>query len=123
MPRRLEPGSPPIDAAASGPGITASQVSAAMAAGLVLMAGTGFSLPSILLIAIAVGIVAWIATSFVPQRLGKDLVGGPEPSLKRVAGAASNCRRHCARGTTRRWHGPPRADHRMPKKVAATGTA
>jgi anaerobic C4-dicarboxylate transporter DcuA/anaerobic C4-dicarboxylate transporter DcuB len=68
----------------SGLGITASPVSAAMAAYLVLMAGTGYELPQILLITIPSAIVACIATSFVQQRLGKDLLDDPE-FLKRVA--------------------------------------
>ncbi|MBD3942991.1 anaerobic C4-dicarboxylate transporter family protein [Microbacterium sp. NEAU-LLC] len=68
----------------SGLGITASPVSAAMAAYLVLMAGTGYELPQILLITIPSAIVACIATSFVQQRLGKDLLDDPE-FLGRVA--------------------------------------
>lgn len=67
----------------SGLGITASPVSAAMAAYLVLMAGTGYELPQILLITIPSAIVACIATSFVQQRLGKDLLDDPE-FLRRV---------------------------------------
>lgn len=68
----------------SGLGITASPVSAAMAAYLVLMAGTGYELPQILLITIPSALVACIATSFVQQRIGKDLLDDPE-FLKRVA--------------------------------------
>ena len=67
----------------SGLGITASPVSAAMAAYLVLMEGTGYGLPQILLITIPAAIVACIVTSFVQQRLGKDLLDDPE-FLKRV---------------------------------------
>lgn len=67
----------------SGLGITASPVSAAMAAYLVLMDGTGYGLPQILLITIPAAIVACIVTSFVQQRLGKDLLDDPV-FLKRV---------------------------------------
>ncbi len=67
----------------SGLGITASPVSAAMAAYLVLMEGTGYGLPQILLITIPAAIVACIATSFVQQRVGKDLLEDKE-FLKRV---------------------------------------
>ncbi|MET4157444.1 anaerobic C4-dicarboxylate transporter [Agromyces sp. PvR057] len=67
----------------SGLGITASPVSAAMAAYLVLMDGTGYGLPQILLITVPAAIVACIVTSFVQQRLGKDLLDDPE-FLKRV---------------------------------------
>ena len=67
----------------SGLGITASPVSAAMAAYLVLMDGTGYGLPQILLITIPAAIVACIVTSLVQQRLGKDLLDDPV-FLKRV---------------------------------------
>nr|BFF11828.1 anaerobic C4-dicarboxylate transporter [Microbacterium flavescens] len=67
----------------SGLGITASPVSAAMAAYLILMEGTGYGSPQILLVTIPAAIVACIATSFVQQRLGKDLLDDPE-FLKRV---------------------------------------
>ena len=67
----------------SGLGITASPVSAAMAAYLVLMDGTGYGLPQILAITIPAAIVACLATSFVQQRIGKDLLDDPE-FLKRV---------------------------------------
>jgi anaerobic C4-dicarboxylate transporter DcuA len=67
----------------SGLGITASPVSAAMAAYLVLMAGTGYGLPQILLITIPAALVACVATSIVQQRLGKDLLDDPV-YLKRV---------------------------------------
>ena len=68
----------------SGLGITASPVSAAMAAYLVLMDGTGYGLPQILLITIPAAIVACIVASFVQQHVGKDLLDDPE-FLKRVA--------------------------------------
>ncbi|MET1016685.1 MAG: anaerobic C4-dicarboxylate transporter family protein, partial [Leifsonia flava] len=61
----------------SGLGITASPVSAAMAAYIVLMDGTGYGLPQILLITIPAAIVACIVTSFVQQRIGKDLLDDP----------------------------------------------
>ncbi|WP_308799338.1 SLC13 family permease [Agromyces silvae] len=61
----------------SGLGITASPVSAAMAAYLVLMDGTGYGLPQILLITIPAALVACIVTSFVQQRIGKDLLDDP----------------------------------------------
>src|SRR4029079_15979569 len=64
-------------------GITASPVSAAMAAYLVLMEGTGYGLPQILGITIPAAIVACLATSFVQQRIGKDLIEDPE-YVKRV---------------------------------------
>jgi anaerobic C4-dicarboxylate transporter DcuA len=67
----------------SGLGITASPVSAAMAAYLVLMDGTGYGLPQILLITIPAAIVACIVTSIVQQRVGKDLLDDPV-FLKRV---------------------------------------
>ncbi|MRG59475.1 hypothetical protein GE115_06255 [Agromyces sp. CFH 90414] len=67
----------------SGLGITASPVSAAMAAYLVLMDGTGFGLPQILAITIPAAIVACLVTSLVQQRVGKELVDDPE-FLKRV---------------------------------------
>ncbi|MGX5695957.1 SLC13 family permease [Agromyces soli] len=67
----------------SGLGITASPVSAAMAAYLVLMEGTGYGLPQILLITIPAAIVACIVTSIVQQRIGKDLLDDPV-FLKRV---------------------------------------
>ncbi len=67
----------------SGLGITASPVSAAMAAYIVLMEGTGYGLPQILLITIPAAIVACIATSFVQQRLGKSLLDD-EDFLRRV---------------------------------------
>ena len=67
----------------SGLGITASPVSAAMAAYLVLMEGTGYGLPQILAITVPAAIVACIVTSFVQQRIGKDLLDDPE-YLKRV---------------------------------------
>jgi anaerobic C4-dicarboxylate transporter DcuA/anaerobic C4-dicarboxylate transporter DcuB len=69
---------------ASGLGITSSPVSAAMAAYLVLMEGTGMGLPQILAITIPAAIVACIATSLVQQRIGKELLDDPE-YLKRVA--------------------------------------
>ncbi|SFS14546.1 anaerobic C4-dicarboxylate transporter DcuA [Microbacterium sp. cf046] len=64
-------------------GITSSPVSAAMAAFLVLMEGTGYGLPQILLITIPAAIVACIVASFVQQRIGKDLLDDPK-FLKRV---------------------------------------
>ncbi|GAA1779693.1 anaerobic C4-dicarboxylate transporter [Agromyces lapidis] len=68
----------------SGLGITASPVSAAMAAYLVLMDGTGYGLPQILLITVPAAIIACIATSAVQQRIGKDLLDDPV-FMKRVA--------------------------------------
>ncbi len=67
----------------SGLGITASPVSAAMAAYLVLMDGTGYGLPQILAVTVPAAIVACIVTSLVQQRVGKDLVDDPV-FLKRV---------------------------------------
>ncbi|MDR7190076.1 anaerobic C4-dicarboxylate transporter DcuA/anaerobic C4-dicarboxylate transporter DcuB [Microbacterium sp. BE35] len=61
----------------SGLGITASPVSAAMAAYLVLMDGTGYGLPQILAVTVPAAIVACIATSFVQQRIGKNLLDDP----------------------------------------------
>lgn len=58
-------------------GITASPVSAAMAAYLILASPQGFSLVSILLITIPAAIVACIATSFIQQRVGKELLDDP----------------------------------------------
>jgi anaerobic C4-dicarboxylate transporter len=62
----------------SGLGITASPVSAAMAAYLVLMESKGFGLPQVLLITIPSAIIACLVTSFVQQRIGKELVADPE---------------------------------------------
>ncbi|WP_426517003.1 anaerobic C4-dicarboxylate transporter [Diaminobutyricibacter sp. McL0618] len=62
----------------SGLGITASPVSAAMAAYLVLIEKEGFSLPQVLLITIPSAIIACIATSVVQQRIGKELVDDPK---------------------------------------------
>lgn len=62
-------------------GITASPVSAAMAAYLVL--ASPFSLVQILSITIPAAIVACLVTSFVQQRIGKELLDDPE-FLKRV---------------------------------------
>ncbi|WP_258132254.1 anaerobic C4-dicarboxylate transporter family protein [Microbacterium sp. MYb62] len=64
-------------------GITASPVSAAMAAYLVLLEPSGFSLVKILAITVPSAIVACLLTSFVQQRLGKELLDDPE-FLKRV---------------------------------------
>jgi anaerobic C4-dicarboxylate transporter len=62
----------------SGLGITASPVSAAMAAYLVLIEKEGFSLPQVLIITIPSAIIACLATSFVQQRIGKKLVDDPK---------------------------------------------
>ncbi|GAA1833137.1 SLC13 family permease [Agromyces salentinus] len=70
----------------SGLGITASPVSAAMAAYLVLMDGTGFGLPQILLITVPAALVACVVTSFVQQRIGKDLLDDPVYLAKVEAG-------------------------------------
>lgn len=67
----------------SGLGITASPVSAAMAAYLVLMESKGFGLPQVLAITVPAAIVACIVTSFVQQRVGKELLADPV-FLKRV---------------------------------------
>ncbi|WP_348788823.1 anaerobic C4-dicarboxylate transporter family protein [Leifsonia sp. NPDC080035] len=67
----------------SGLGITASPVSAAMAAYLVLMESKGFGLPQVLAITVPSAIVACIVTSFVQQRVGKELLADPV-FLKRV---------------------------------------
>jgi anaerobic C4-dicarboxylate transporter DcuA len=61
----------------SGLGITASPVSAAMAAYLTLLP-SGFTLPKILAITIPASIVACIATSIVQQRIGRELHEDPE---------------------------------------------
>ena len=58
-------------------GITASPVSAAMAAYLTLLP-KDFGLGKILAITIPASIVACIATSFVQQRIGKELLDDPE---------------------------------------------
>jgi anaerobic C4-dicarboxylate transporter DcuA/anaerobic C4-dicarboxylate transporter DcuB len=62
----------------SGLGITASPVSAAMAAMVGLMEPMGFSLTEILLITIPTSVVAIVAGSFVQNRLGKELKDDPE---------------------------------------------
>ncbi|MBO1737265.1 anaerobic C4-dicarboxylate transporter family protein [Leifsonia sp. TF02-11] len=67
----------------SGLGITASPVSAAMAAYLVLMEAKGFGLPQVLAITVPSAIVACVVTSFVQQRIGKELLHDPV-FLKRV---------------------------------------
>ncbi|NNC11637.1 hypothetical protein HII28_07075 [Planctomonas sp. JC2975] len=61
----------------SGLGITASPVSAAMAAYLVLIEAKGFTLPHVLLITIPSAIIACLVTSFVQQRVGKELKDDP----------------------------------------------
>lgn len=61
----------------SGLGITASPVSAAMAAYLVLVETDSFGLPQILMITVPAAIIACLATSFVQQRIGKELVDDP----------------------------------------------
>ena len=58
----------------SGLGITASPVSAAMAAYLVLLEPSGFTLVSILAITVPSALVACVVTSFVQQRIGKELL-------------------------------------------------
>ncbi|GAA1964730.1 anaerobic C4-dicarboxylate transporter family protein [Agromyces allii] len=68
-------------------GITASPVSAAMAAYLVLMDGTGYGLPQILAITIPASLVACVATSVVQQRIGKELVHDPKFLAKVKEGA------------------------------------
>ena len=72
----------------SGLGITASPVSAAMAAYLVLMEHTGFTLPKVLLITIPSALIACVATSFVQQRIGKDLLDDPVYLERVKAGTA-----------------------------------
>jgi anaerobic C4-dicarboxylate transporter len=67
----------------SGLGITASPVSAAMAAYLVLMESKGFGLPQVLAITVPSAIVACLVTSLVQQRIGKELLNDPV-YLKRV---------------------------------------
>src|SRR6478736_395786 len=71
----------------SGLGITASPVSAAMAAYLVLMDGTGYGLPQILAITIPASIVACLATSVVQQRIGKELRNDPKYRARVRAGS------------------------------------
>ncbi|SDH70161.1 anaerobic C4-dicarboxylate transporter DcuA [Leifsonia sp. 98AMF] len=71
----------------SGLGITASPVSAAMAAYLVLMESKGFGLTQVLVITIPSAIVACIVTSFVQQGVGKELLNDPA-YLKRVESGA-----------------------------------
>jgi anaerobic C4-dicarboxylate transporter len=71
----------------SGLGITASPVSAAMAAYLVLMEGKGFGLPQVLIITIPSAVIACLVTSFVQQRIGKELVADPAFRKKVEAGA------------------------------------
>ncbi|MFF2050081.1 anaerobic C4-dicarboxylate transporter family protein [Leifsonia sp. NPDC058194] len=61
----------------SGLGITASPVSAAMAAYLVLVESKGFGLPQVLLVTVPSAIIACLVTSFVQQRIGKELVVDP----------------------------------------------
>ncbi len=60
-------------------GITASPVSAAMAAYLTLLP-KDFTLPDILKITIPAAIVSCIVTALVQQRIGKRVVGGPRVS-------------------------------------------
>ncbi|WP_424211973.1 anaerobic C4-dicarboxylate transporter family protein [Streptomyces sp. BI20] len=62
---------------ASGLGITASPVSAAMAAYLTLLPGD-FTLAKILMITVPSGILAIIAVSVVQSRIGKELKDDPE---------------------------------------------
>ncbi|MGY0233948.1 anaerobic C4-dicarboxylate transporter family protein [Longispora urticae] len=69
----------------SGLGITASPVSAAMAAYLTLMPG-GFTLSKVLLITLPAGLVATVVTSLVQNRVGKELADDPEFRRRVAAG-------------------------------------
>jgi anaerobic C4-dicarboxylate transporter DcuB len=71
---------------ASALGITASPVSAAMAAMITLTAPTGFELSQVLTITIPASIVAIVAFSLVQSRIGKDLKDDPEFQRRLAAG-------------------------------------
>jgi anaerobic C4-dicarboxylate transporter DcuA/anaerobic C4-dicarboxylate transporter DcuB len=71
---------------ASGLGITASPVSAAMAVMVSLMEPLGFDLTEILLITIPASVIAVLAGSFLQNRLGKDLKDDPEYQRRLAAG-------------------------------------
>ena len=71
---------------ASGLGITASPVSAAMAAMVGLMDPLGFSLTEILIITIPASVVAIVAGSLFQNRLGKELKDDPEYQRRLAAG-------------------------------------
>ena len=73
----------------SGLGITASPVSAAMAAYLVLIESKGFGLPQVLLITIPSAIIACLATSFVQQRIGRELAEDPVFQKRVAAGTVA----------------------------------
>ncbi len=71
---------------ASQQAITASPVSAAMAAMLVIMEPLGFSLPQIMLICVPATLIGVIVAAFVQQRVGKELKDDPEVQAKIQSG-------------------------------------
>jgi anaerobic C4-dicarboxylate transporter DcuB len=71
---------------ASAFGITASPVSAAMAAMITLTAAGGYELSQVLLITIPASLIAIVVFSFVASRMGKDLKDDPEFQRRLAAG-------------------------------------
>lgn len=75
-----------VSVVASLQGITASPVSAAMAAFIVVVEGAGYSLPKIMLIAVPATIVGVLVASLVMLRYGKELEDDPEFQRRVAAG-------------------------------------
>jgi anaerobic C4-dicarboxylate transporter DcuB len=71
---------------ASGFGITASPVSAAMAAMITLTAAGGYELSQVLTITVPASLIGIFVFSFVASRLGKDLKDDPEFQRRMAAG-------------------------------------
>ena len=71
---------------ASAFGITASPVSAAMAAMITLTAAGGYELSQVLLITIPSSLVAIVVFSFIQSRMGKSLADDPEYQRRLAAG-------------------------------------
>ena len=75
-----------VSVVASLQGITASPVSAAMAAFIVVVEGAGYSLPKIMLIAVPATIVGVLVASLVMLRYGKEVEDDPEFQRRVAAG-------------------------------------
>lgn len=79
-----------VSVIASLQGITASPVSAAMAAFIVVVEGAGYSLPKIMMIAVPATLVGVIVASLVMLRYGKELEDDPEFQRRVAAGEVEN---------------------------------
>lgn len=75
-----------VSVVASLQGITASPVSAAMAAFIVVVEASGYSLPKIMLIAVPSTLVGVLVASLVMLRYGKELEDDPEFQRRVAAG-------------------------------------